>query len=885
MSLLDRLARRLRALAHRDRLARESDDEMRHHLELETRDLIAAGRAPADAEREARIRFGGIARFRDEGREARGVSYIDDAIRDVRLGVRTLRRSPGFATVAVLTLALGIGATTAVFTAVNGVLLRPLPYVEPGRLVRILGTTARSDRGTVAYLDVLDYREQARSVLEEVAAYDEWSATLTGGDTPERLEGASVTSPFFRVLGVRPWRGRFFVDAEDEPGHERAVVLSHELWQRRFGGSEAVVGTEIEVNGSLYRVVGITPPDFEDPGLTDVGSDRPMLWRVTPGYFNPRDSQRSSMAFAAVARLTPGATLERAQAELSAVAARLEQQYPDANTGRGVRLIGLQDQITAPVRPSLLLLLGATLLLILIACTNVANLLLARAAERQREMAVRAALGAGRGRLVRQLLAENFVVALAGGVLGIVIAERASSAMVSLAGRAIARADQVHMDARVLLFAAVATCVTGLLFGLAPAFQGSFGATHASLKDGARGSEGRGVQRMRQLLVAAQVAISLVLLASAALLLRSLSTLQDVDPGFQPAGVLTLRIDPTGERYANDSTVMQLYDIMLERLAGLPGVRHAAAVDILPMSGGFNGMGIRFLDRDPVPSADDPSVETRGVSPDFFAALGVPVLRGRAFTRADRPGAPTVAIVDETMANRFWPNENPIGKRIAVFSGTVWEVVGVSGAVRQFTLDQEPAPTLYLPRPQVQQWLGASGIVLLRADGDPLRLAGPARETIAAIDRTVPISEVRPITDVVGATLAAERLRTVLLGVFGAIAFIIAAVGMYGVVAYGVSRRTTEFGIRMALGARPGSIVKLVMRQSARPVVLGAAVGLVVALVVGRALSGWLFGISPGDPLAYAAATIVIAGAAFVAALVPARRATRVEPSAVLRGD
>jgi predicted permease len=500
-------------------------------------------------------------------------------------------------------------------------------------------------------------------------------------------------------------------------------------------------------------------------------------------------------------------------------------------------------------------------------------------------MAVRVALGAGRGRLVRQLLAENFVVAVAGGLLGVLVAERASSWMVSLAGRAIARADQVQMDGRVLLFAAGATLLTGLLFGLVPALQGSFGTTHASLKDGSRGSEGRGVQRLRQVLVAAQVAISLVLLASAALLLRSLSALQRVDPGFQSAGVLTLRIDPTGERYLNDTTITQLYEVMLSRLAALPGVQHAAAVDILPMSGGFNGMGIRFLDRDPVPSSEDPSIETRGISPDFFGALGVPIRRGRAFTGADRLGAPTVAIVDETMANRFWPGDSPIGKRIVVFDGTEWEIVGVSGAVRQFTLDQVPAPTLYLPSPQVQRWTGASGIVLLRTTGDPISLATPAREAIASIDRTIPVSEVRPIRDVVGATLAAERLRTVLLGVFGAIAFVIAAVGMYGVVAYGVSRRTTEFGIRMALGARPSSIVQLVMRQSARPIVLGGILGLAIALIVGHALAGWLYGISPRDPIAYVAALTVIAGAAFIAAFVPARRATRVEPSAVLRSD
>ena len=884
MSLISSIARRLHVLRHRKQVEQEMDAELAYHLEMEARDLVVSGMSPEQAAREARIRFGGVTRFREEGRGARGLRVLDDAVRDIRHGARALRRSPGFSAVAIVTLALGIGATTAVFTAVNGVLLRPLSYDEPGRLVRLLGTTARSDRGTVAYLDVLDFR-QARSVLQDVAAYDEWSATLTGGDVPERLEGASVTSPFFRVLGVKPWRGRFFIDAEDEPGHERAVVLSHGLWTRRFNASDGIIGSEIAINGSQYRVVGVTPPDFEDPGLTDVGSDRPMLWRVTPAYFNPRDSQRSSMAFAAVARLTPGTTLERAQAELSAIAARLEQEYPDANAGRGVRLVGLQDQITAPVRPSLLLLLAATGLLILMACTNVANLLLSRAVERQREMAIRISLGAGRGRLIRQLLAENVVLAAAGGVLGVVIAKVASGWMVALAGRAIARADQVQMDGRVLLFAAAATCLTGLLFGLVPALQTSFGITHSSLKDGARVSEGRGIRSFRQTLLATQVAISLVLLASAALLLRSLAALQSVDPGFRAAGILTLRIDPTGERYTNDTTVNQLYDGLLERLAALPGVQHAAAVDILPMSGGFNGMGIRFLDRPAVPSVEDPSIETRGITPDFFATLGVPIRRGRAFTPADRAGAQTVAIIDETMAHQYWPGGDPIGQRIAVFNGTEWEIVGVSGAVRQFTLDRAAAPTLYLPRPQVQQYIGASGILLLRAAGDPLSLARPARDAIAAVDRSVPVSEVRPIGDVVTATLASERLRTILLSVFGAIAFIIVVVGIYGVVAYGVSRRTVEFGIRMALGARSGSIVRLVMRQSMSPVAIGGIVGLVGAFIAGRAFSGLLFGISPTDPIAYVTASSAIAVAAVLAAFMPARRATRVEPSTVLRSD
>ena len=879
-----RIWRRFRALLLRTRLDRDMTDEMRFHVEMEARDLRARGYSQSEAEREARVRFGGIERYKEEGRDARGSRWLEDAGRDLRFGLRTLLRSPGFAIVAIITLALGIGATTTIFSAVNGVLMRPLPYENPGQLVRLLSHSSASDFGPVAYLDVLDYRSQS-TLLEDAAAYDEWTATLTGGDAPERVDGASVTSSFFGVLGLRPWLGRYFRPEEDSVGHDPAVVLSHGLWTRRFGGDRDIVGREIPINGTQYTVVGITPPDFEDPSLTDAGSQAPQLWRVTPAYFNAKDSDRSSRSFAAVARLRKGVEVNAARTELSAIAAQLALQYPQANLGRGVRVVTLKEQITAPVRQSLLLLLAATGLLVLIACVNIANLMLARATGRAREMALRTALGAGRGRLARQLLVESLVLAAIGGAAGILLAHWSSEAIVAFAGESLARSSQIRIDGRVLGFALLATLVTGLGFGLLPALQTSLTNAHAALKEGSRGSAGRVANRFRNALVAVQVAISVVLLASAGLLLRSLWSLENVDPGFRAAGVLTLQVDPVGPKYTSDTAVEQLYARAVEQLSALPGVQSVGTVDILPMSGGFNGMGILFLDRPAPKPAEEPSVETRAVSPNLFTALGIPMRRGRAFSDRDRLGAPNVAIVDEAMARRFWPGQDAVGKRIAVFNRTEWEVVGVVGSVRQFTLDQSPAATLYLPRVQVQRFIGGSAIVVLRASGNPESLASSARSALRLVDPDVAVSSVQPLEQVIGATLLSQRLRTVLLSVFAAIALVIGVVGIYGVVAYGVSRRMPEFGIRIALGAQRNQIVRLVMLQSMRPTLAGMVAGVVVALLASRALSGLLYGVSAVDPATYLVAVLGLGAAAAVAAYVPARRATRADPIVALKSE
>jgi putative ABC transport system permease protein len=730
---------------------------------------------------------------------------------------------------------------------------------------------------------VLDLRARA-TVFEEVAAYDEWTPTLAGGGVPERLHAASVTSPFFRVLGVRPALGRFFRPDEDRPGHDPAVVLSHGLWRRRFGADPGIVGRTVELSGTSYTVAGVAPAGFEDPGLHDAAEQDPQLWRVTPGYFAPESSARDGRAFTAVARLKPGATLEQGRAEAASVARWLAQSYPEDDTGRGMELVSLKEEIVAPVRPALLALLAAAGFVLLIACANVANLLLARAESRSREIAVRTALGATRGRVARQLLTESVLLALLGGAAGAAVAAWAADSLVALGGAGLARGGQIRLDGRVLAFTAGASVLTGLLFGLAPLLRGASRDLQATLRAGAGGTAAPAGRRIRQLLVAGEVAVSVLLLVCAGLMVRSLWSLGSVDPGMETGGVLALEVTPPFGAYDSDEKLGLLYGRIQERLEALPGVVAVGSADILPMSGDFNGMQVDLAGRPAPRPGEELSVETRVVTPGFFAALGIPTVRGRVPAATEALGSPAPAVVDLATARKLWPGEEPLGKRFRVY-GADWVVAGVVGDTRQFSLERAPEPTLYLPRARAQEWIQAGATVLVRTEGDPTALAAAARAAVREVDPAIPVSDVRTMEQVVDRTTAAPRLRAVLLGVLAGLAFALGVVGIYGTVSYGVARRVPELGIRMALGARGPDVVRMVVREGMAPVALGTAVGLAAALAAGRALSGFLFGTPAYDPLTFAAAAATLAATACLACWLPARRAARVDPMVALRTD
>ncbi len=804
---------------------------------------------------------------------------------ELRHTLRSLRRRPGFAAVVIATLAIGLGATAAIYTLVRGVLLQPLPYPQPERIVRLLGTRLSVDEGydTVSYPNVDDWRRQARS-FSAVSAYDEWQPFLLGGGEAERVSGASVDAPFFDVLGIQPRLGRFFRADEATPGSSHAVVLSHGLWQRRFGSDETIVGRQLTFSGRSYEVVGVAPAGLEDPALSGPDFAAPELWRVAPEYF-AKGSSRDGFAFTALARLRPGTSVETAQAELDRVMASLRAQYPDANADRGVRVVPLQQQIVARAQPALLALLAGTALLLLVAGANVASLMVARALDRRYEVAVRQALGAGTGRVVRQALVESLLLAAAGGVLGLLLANAAIGALLRLAGPELPRAAQVRLDSGVALAAVALSLLVGALVGWLPALRMSATDPGAALaKAGARHSADPGTARLRRGLLAVQVALSLVLLVGAGLMLRTLLALRATDPGFRPAGVLALKVEPPYPEYQDEAQVLALWGRMQERLAALPGVEAVGGIDLLPMIGDFNGMGFTVEGRPPLPPAQEPSVETRVVTPGYFPAAGIRLLRGRLLTPADAAGA-HVALVDEAMARQHFRGEDPIGRRIRMFDDTSWEVVGVVGAVRQFALAEPPGATFYLPRAQAQSFADSGGWLLLRGPSDPAALAAAARQALREIDPDLVVADVRPLSRVVAATAARARLQAALLAAFAAMALLLAAVGVYGLVAASVTARGRELAIRSALGARRHRLVGRVVGEGLLPVAAGALCGLLAAAALTRGLAASLYGVAAADPWTFAAAPLLLAAVAAAAAWLPARRAAGGDPVRVLREE
>ena len=802
-------------------------------------------------------------------------------IQDLRYGVRMLWKSPGFTIVAVLTLALGIGANTAIFSVVNGVLLRPLPFRDPSRLVLIAEKSSFPIIST-SYENYLDWRDQSHS-FESMEATRGSSITLTGAGEPERLNVRMATAGLFSMLGINAQIGRTFLAEEDRAGGTPVALLSYGLWQRRFGGSADIIGKTVNLDLQPYTVVGILPSGFQILQPAD------LYLPFTPWAKTLPADRNWHPGIIPLARLKQGVSKEQARGEMVGITKRLEQQYPDYNTGTSADVVGLQDEIVQNSRPALLLLLGAVSFVLLIACANVANLLLARAASRGREVAIRTAMGASRGRVIRQLLTESVLLSLAGGLLGVIVALAAVGLLPKIAGDSIPQGAPIGLDPWVLAFTAVVSLFTGLLFGIVPALRTANLDLRGTLNEGSRGSTaGPGQHVLRGALVAMEIALAMLLLVGSGLLLRSFSRLQEVPPGFQPDHLLVADIPLSPTAYAKPQDRYQFFDRLVERAKSLPGVRSAAAASFLPVSGGGSIIHFNITGHPPKSPHEFVAAGYRTITPNYLETLGVPLLQGRFFTRGDNEKSPAVVIINATMAHTFFPNENPLGKRLQLGAlpeqeVPTMEIVGVVGDVH-FGLGTDPQAEMYLPYRQADLLLPVFQLsVILRTAGDPALQTSALRSALAEIDPNQPLVKVRTMEENMATTVAQPRFRTWLIGILAMLALVLAAVGVYGVMSYTVTQRTSEIGVRVALGAQPKDVFRIIVGEGLRLALFGVGVGLVAALVLTRLLQSFLFGISAYDPLTFIAVSLLLTLVAVAASYFPARRATRVDPMIALR--
>jgi putative ABC transport system permease protein len=798
---------------------------------------------------------------------------METLIQDVRYGVRTLVKNAGFSAIAVIALALGIGANTAIFSVVNAVVLRPLPFEGPDRLVMVwekrmaLGRV----RNVASAPDFVDWRAQ-NTVFEDMAAYFNSGFNLTGGEEPERLQGVFVSASFFSVLRAQPKLGRPFLPDEDSPTSAPVAIISNGLWQRRFAGDPNIIGKTVAINDQSRTVVAVMPADFAFP------SSEVEIW--VPLVFTPNDlNSRGSHSLSVIARLKPGVTVGQAQAEMDAIAAKLEEQY-QVNTGHGVNVFSLHEEVVGNVKKALIVLLVAVGFVLLIACANVANLLLARATVRQKEMAIRTALGAARGRIVRQLLTESLMLALVGGTLGVLLALWGLDLLLSVSAGSIPRVKEVRLDGWVLGFTFLVSLATGLIFGAAPAWQASKPDLNESLKEGGRGtSAGIHRNRVRSLFVVVEVAICLVLLIGAGLMIKSFTRLLDVNPGFNAENLLTMNVSLAGSKYRETSQRMAFCQQAVQRLASAPGGQGAGITLGLPMSGSSSRY-FQIEGRPPQPPGQGYNANVNLATGDYFRTMGIPLIRGREFNEGDVMGSLPVVIINQKMAQQFWPDEDPIGQRMGSGSEPLRTVVGIVGDVRQAALETEPRAEFFYPFFQVDF---GSGTFVVRTAGDPKATIGAVRSEFQAVDKDQPVARISTMEEVLAQSVAPRRLNMLLLGVFAGVALVLAAVGLYGVMSYSVTQRTREIGIRMALGAARGDVVKLIVGQGMVLAGVGVAIGLLASLFLTRLMSSLLYGVSATDPATFAIISLILAGVALVACFVPARRATKVDPMVALR--
>jgi len=812
---------------------------------------------------------------------------MDSFLQDVRYGIRMLLKSPAISVVALLSLALGIGANTAIFSIVNAVLLRPLPYQQPGQLVKVWGNFEKLGlpRNWISEPEYWDLKARQRSFSSFAIYSAQDGLNLTrGGSEPIRVSTCLTSWQLFDVLGVKPARGRAFVEGEDLPGREREVIISDSLWRTRFGTDPNLLGSAIELNTLAYTVIGIMPPGFEFAGPHDVWVPQPL----DPA----KPTDRRSHNYELIARLKPGVTAERAGQEMRAQSAQMLREHPDeyGDSGFSMFAVPLQSELTGETRLPLLVLLGAVLTVLLIACGNIANLLLARGSVREREVAVRTALGAGKLRIVRQLLTESMLLSLAGGFIGVLVGSWTLDLLKTYVADTLPRAHEISLDNRVLLFCLGLSLFTGILFGIAPALHIARGSVQESLKEGARGSAGRERQKLRNLLVVSEIALALMLLVCAGLLLRSFYRVLNVSPGFETQRVLTAQIALPFEKY-KDPAVISFYRDLTQRLSTLPGIEAAGAVSHLPLSGSYFSGGTK-VERTTVTNISRtpeglPSIETdrRMVTPGYLSAMQIPLIRGRWFTDADTERSPLVAVVDTDFAQRFWPGQDPIGQRISLGAepdgSPTWRtIVGIVGHIRHYGLEEEGREQTYYPAAQIPR---NAMFLTIRTSADPETMIESVRKLVTSVDPALPLYQVNTMSQWLDRSTASRKLNVTLLGIFAGIAVMMALIGIYGVISYAVVMRTHEIGIRLALGAQRSDVAKMILLQGLRILGMGLVIGIAGAALATRALSTLLFGIRATDPVTFVAIPVLLAGVALMASYLPARKATRVDPMIALR--
>ena len=861
---------------NRERRDRDLDEELESHLAMHVEDNLRSGMTPEAARRDAQLKLGGIESIKEQVRDRRGIPVLEHLVRDLRFGARMLRKDLSFTTIAVLTLALGIGANTAIFSVVNAVLLRPLPFPEAENLVLVWATSAERSSDVASYPDFEDWKAHGRS-FESMAAFSTRSVILEGRDQSDSVAAIQATPGFFETLRIQPALGRTFRPEESEAGASHVALLSDGAWKSRFAGRPDIVGQTIRANEATCTIIGVMPPGFKFSPDAVEQIYTPLV----------RDPSRNHGFLRVLGRLRSHVPLTRAQAEMNVITGRLAKAFPKTNEGVGARIVPLVTAMVGKGRTGLLIFLSVVAVVLVIACINVAALLSARSASRQRELTVRAALGAGRKRLLQQLLTESTLLALAGGVLGLLLASGGTRLLVALLARSfpIPRLETAHIDGWVLLFTLMLSLATGILFGSVLAVPAASPDLNEVLRESSRtATEGAGGRRARSLLVIAEVSLALVLLSAAGLLLKSLLVLRNTAPGFATENLLAAGFSLPKDRFSNDTARWRFHSELLARVEKLPGVRSAALVANLPMGGGSDSQGFHIVGQ-PDPAGGYFSANFNIVSAGYFRTMAIPVRAGRELTEEDSANAPGVVVVNQSAARTFWPGADAVGKQITVpgvGANSILTVVGITGDVRQTGLGTAPQPEIFLNSAQLgPAWFWR--VLVVRTAGDPLTLAEPIRSIAHSVDRDVAILEIETMDDILSGTLAQPQVYTLLLGFFAALALVLAAVGLYGVVSYTVTQRLHELGIRMALGAERRDIVKLVLRQGLTLTMAGTVIGLAGGLAVTQVLTHALPGVQPGDPLTFSAVALLLISVALVASYLPARRGSRVEPVVTLR--